>query len=164
MSAVQKPLIGEVAHGLDALWCDVHGVWVSGWVQACGTKIESAIPSERFCLYRNLRVSPAAGSKGTVSVARRQRGPGLFRVSSLPAVSPGHVERGHAASDHFDRTRGARATERADPAGSIRTLHRHDEATRRHGTGNRRAGRGAGIVPPGIAVPTGMPIPRLRHP
>lgn len=41
MSAVQKSLIGEVAHQLEAFWCDVHGVWISGWAQAHGTKIDS---------------------------------------------------------------------------------------------------------------------------
>lgn len=108
MSAVQKLLVGQIAHQLEAFWCDVHGVWVSGWAQAHGTKIDSGfLQSDSACRYR--RILPAIGREPTVSSNRWQLRSGVFRIPRLPAASSGHVEPGDPTSDDFDRPRGAGA-------------------------------------------------------
>lgn len=41
MSEVQTPATAKVAHRIESLWCDVHGVWLSGWAQVHGGRIDS---------------------------------------------------------------------------------------------------------------------------
>ena len=79
MSAVQKPLVGQVAHQLEAFWCDVHGVWVSGWTQVHGTKVDSGFLQSGSARSEIIEFSP-----------RPAVIPAILRVDPCPgAVSDG---------------------------------------------------------------------------